>query len=57
MLNFYNDVLRFKLGFSDYFFANYLSLIEFVSENNSLNKILNKIEICYNKCSDLKYNL
>ena len=57
ILNFYNDVLRFKLGLNTYFFGDYLDLIHSVSDDNSLNKILNKIEICYNKYGDLKYNL
>ena len=57
VLNFYNDVLRYKFGLDNYFYQEYIYLIEDISNRNSLNKILNKIELCYNKYSDLKYNL
>ena len=55
--NFYFDVLKYKSSINDYYFIDYVFLIEKVSNLNSLVDIINKIEICYNKYDDFKYNL
>ena len=57
MVNFYYDVLKFKYEISDYFFADYLDLVNKVSNNNNINKIMKKIEICIEKYEMLKCNL
>ena len=54
---FYYDVLKYKYNINDFYFVEYDYLIKEVSENNSIFTILNKIELCYNKYDDLKYNL
>ena len=57
LVNFYYDILKKTCGFSNYYFNDYLDLIDFVSNNNSLDDIINKIEVCYTKYDDLRYNL
>ena len=54
---FYYDVLKYKYNITDFYFVEYDYLIKEVAENNSIFIILNKIELCYNKYDDLKYNL
>ena len=54
---FYYDVLKFKYNINDFYFVEYDYLIKEVANNNSILTILNKIELCYNKYDDLKYNL
>lgn len=57
ILNFYNDVLKKKAGLSNYFFNDYIDLIDDISLKNSVDEILYKIDVCYNKYDILKYNL
>ncbi len=57
IVNFYYDVLRNKSDNDNRFFVEYSDLIKKVSENNSLESILNKISICCFKYGDLKYNV
>ena len=54
---FYYDVLKYKYNINDFYFVEYDYLIKEVANNNSILTILNKIELCYNKYDDLKYNL
>lgn len=54
---FYYDVLKYKYNITDFYFVEYDYLIKEVAYNNSILTILNKIELCYNKYDDLKYNL
>ena len=54
---FYYDVLKYKYNITDFYFVEYDYLIKEVANNNSILTILNKIELCYNKYDDLKYNL
>ncbi len=54
---FYYDVLKYKYNINDFYFVEFDYLIKEVANNNSILTILNKIELCYNKYDDLKYNL
>lgn len=57
MINFYYDVLKFKSKVGDYFFGDYLSYIEKVSNFNDAIAIVNKINTCIEKYDDLRFNL
>ena len=57
MVNFYFDVLKFKYDLNNYYFNDYIDFIRKVADNNNLSEIINKIEVCYSKFDDLKYNL
>lgn len=57
IVNFYYDVLKYKYGFDDYFFKDYMDNIESVSVINSMNSILYKIELSSKKYDDLRCNL
>jgi DNA polymerase-3 subunit delta' len=57
MINFYYDVLKFKSNVKEYFFADYLSYIEKISNYNSIDRIMNKLNVCIKKYDELKFNL
>lgn len=57
MVNFYYDVLKFKYGISDYFFADHLDFVQKVATSNDIDEIIWKIELCIEKYEMIKCNL
>lgn len=57
MLYFYYDLLKCKLGFSNYFFCDRVDIIDKCVNNNSIDNILKKIEIVNYGYEMLSYNL
>lgn len=57
IVNFYYDVLKFKCGFLEYFFGDYVDLIEKVGSSNTLERLVHKIEVCIDKSETIHYNL
>ena len=57
MLYFYYDLLKCKLGFSNYFFFFFFDIIDKCVNNNSIDNILKKIEIVNYGYEMLSYNL
>lgn len=57
MINFYYDVLKFKYEIGDYFFNDYLEYVERIAIINSLDRVIEKINICIEEREFLKYNL
>ena len=54
---FYYDVLKLKYGFENYFFPDYIGDIKKISYRNDINSIINKIDVCIDKCNLIKFNL
>lgn len=57
LINFYYDVLKYKFDIGEYFFAEYISLIEKIANNNTVLKLINKINVCIEARESLRYNL
>lgn len=57
IVNFYYDVLKYKSGLGEYFFSEYVDLIEKISNKNTLDKIIHKIDVCIEARESLRYNL
>ena len=57
MVVFYFDVFKYKNGLIDYFFCDYMDEIKNISNKNSLDTILKKIEKCIDTKESLEYNL
>ena len=57
MVLFYFDVFKYKYSLNDYFFCDYLDELKNVSNANSLDDILKKIDKCVEKKENLEYNL
>ena len=56
-INFYYDVLMIKNDMSLAFFVDYLDDVMYVSEINSIDKILRKLEVLIDAKSNYVYNL
>lgn len=57
MVLFYFDVFKYKYSLNDYFFCDYLDELKNVSNANSLDDILKKIDKCVEIKENLEYNL
>lgn len=57
MVLFYFDVFKYKYSLNDYFFCDYLDELKNVSNVNSLDDILKKIDKCVEIKENLEYNL
>lgn len=57
MIYFYYDLLKYKLGNNKYFFCDKINFIEKYSKINSMDSILNKIDILNYGYEMIKYNL
>ena len=57
MVLFYFDVFKYKYSLNDYFFCDYLYELKNVSNANSLDDILKKIDKCVEIKENLEYNL
>lgn len=56
-LNLYIDILKYKIKHENSNFYDYINIISFISENNSIDDIIKKIE-CLNKfLKDINYNV
>lgn len=57
LINLYYDIVRFKNSMNVVYFDDYLDVIEKISNDNSIDNLIKKIEILDNVISDLKSNL
>lgn len=57
IIYFYYDVLKYKFGFSEYFFCDNVDFIKKIADVNSVDVILNKIEIINYGSEMINYNL
>lgn len=57
VINFYYDVFKIKCGNDSLFFKDYLDIVEMVSSRNSIESIINKLNVSINALEMIKSNI
>ena len=57
MVYFYRDILNYKTNGQVIMYEDYIDLIKYVANNNTIDQIINKLDVIINCESLVKYNL